>query len=153
VPTYFERISIETTSCAFAVLDRVGVAVRSPTGESEIVQILHALDALHRIGVIHGDPRLPNLVWVDGRLLWIDLSHAAYNSTPELRRRDWYWLTKSITEFHLKNVPESTLHSLIDRVFRSDDGSSDDTGGGVSSNATNLSLLAAEILALPYAPT
>ena len=118
--------------------------MQSPVEVPDICKILHALHSLHKIGVAHGDPRLPNLVWIDGRLLWIDLACAKFESTPGLRLQDWRLLISSILEF--KSIPQDTIVSLIDRVLRGD-GSSNSVDD-VSSNEKNLDVLAAEIHAL-----
>lgn len=105
---------IDETQCAIAVLDRIGVNVKAPKSMVHILMILNALDALHRIGVIHGDARLPNLIVVDLRLVWIDLASAGMPATPAARRLDWIKLVRSI----LKSMCQCPLPppSFIDQL-------------------------------------
>ena len=107
---------IDQTPCAIAVLDRIGVNVRTPKTVIQILTILGALDALHRIGVIHGDPRLPNLLVVDGSLTWIDLRRANARASPVLRRLDWIELIRSIVKSMIRRTLPSGIDSLCNLV-------------------------------------
>ena len=50
-------------------------AVLSKQGGPSVDEVVRALQRLHvhAGGIVHGDPRLANLIWVDQGLMWIDL--------------------------------------------------------------------------------
>jgi tRNA A-37 threonylcarbamoyl transferase component Bud32 len=48
----------------------------SLTSQGRCEEAFEALSALHRVGIIHGDPRIPNLLLVDKKPAWIDLHSA-----------------------------------------------------------------------------
>jgi hypothetical protein len=54
------------------LLESVGQPVRLRS-LNDCTTLCASLAALHRAGVIHGDPRLPNVLVVGGELRWIDL--------------------------------------------------------------------------------
>jgi hypothetical protein len=114
--TRYENIWSNETICSFAVLARVGSAVPLPTHAPHLVPIFRALDTLHRIGVVHGDARLPNLILVDQRLMWIDLVLASLPATLGPRRHDWNTLIDSIAHRLSKQATSEAVNSLVDLV-------------------------------------
>ena len=56
------------------LLCRCGVPFDATASEAACSAAFVALAALHARAVIHGDARLPNLLLVDGRAAWVDLS-------------------------------------------------------------------------------
>ena len=53
-------------------MNEVGEKVSLPVSKHIIAQILETLTALHRSSIIHGDPRLANVVFVNNQYKWID---------------------------------------------------------------------------------
>ena len=56
------------------LLDRCGVPFDATASLAACSAAFVALSALHARAVVHGDARLPNLLLVDGRAAWVDLS-------------------------------------------------------------------------------
>ncbi|KAG9407535.1 hypothetical protein AC1031_002250 [Aphanomyces cochlioides] len=62
---------------------------------SHVANLFDLLWQLHRIDLVHGDPRVPNVIVHDGKLLWIDLAQVM-RAIPALRKLDAEILAKSI---------------------------------------------------------
>jgi tRNA A-37 threonylcarbamoyl transferase component Bud32 len=85
---------------------------RESLTEPTVMDIVRNLFILHRSGIQHGDPRLPNLIQVDGRILWIDLMYSMFD--PELRwEKDATILSRSILGLSEKNSLSREISSLI----------------------------------------
>jgi tRNA A-37 threonylcarbamoyl transferase component Bud32 len=82
VATVLEEYTLLDKGNGAAMLIReVGEPIsRERLTESTIADIFQNLFILHRSGIQHGDPRLPNLIEVDGKLLWIDLMYSVFES-------------------------------------------------------------------------
>lgn len=114
VATVLEDYKILDNGNGAAVLIReIGEPIsRESLTESTVVEIVHILFILHSSGIQHGDPRLPNLIQVDGRILWIDLMYSLFD--PELRwETDAMILSRSILGLPDKRNLPSEISSLI----------------------------------------
>ncbi len=83
---------------------------------SQLLLILQALWRLHRLGVVHGDARLPNIVYCGGRgWMWIDL-RVPFRATRDLLVGDWTTLLDSITRamfgMDFRSVSEADVQAL-----------------------------------------
>ena len=78
-----------------------------------------ALAALHACNVLHGDPRVPNLLIVQGKLLWIDLRGSAVGTTGSglcvhSARVDAGFLAKSILALSPSVDVPATVATALD---------------------------------------
>ncbi|KAL3665274.1 hypothetical protein V7S43_009902 [Phytophthora oleae] len=72
---------------AALLLCPVGDPLPRPTTLEEVQQLFKLLWQLHTKGWVHGDPRVPNVIVSEGKLLWIDLMEPKEAST-ELKETD-----------------------------------------------------------------
>jgi hypothetical protein len=82
------------------LLESVGQPVRLRSLR-DCVALFASLAALHRVAIIHGDPRLPNVLDVGGALRWIDLREgwlAVHASVEQRARLDAGILAHSILQ-------------------------------------------------------
>ena len=84
---------------------------RESLTEPIVMDIVHNLFVLHSFGIQHGDPRLPNLIQVDGKILWIDLMYSMFNH--EFLEKDAIILSRSILGLSEKNSLSGEISSLI----------------------------------------
>ncbi len=106
---------------AWAVLGEVGQRVSELTHlHGQIQAIVQALYALHRLGVVHGDARLPNIVHCGGSgWKWIDLRY--FRATVGTFVNDWLSLSRSISSrfgVDLSCITESSLIAMCSAGFR-----------------------------------
>ena len=82
---------------------------------AQFMSIIGALRRLHRLGVVHGDARLPNIVYCGAQgWLWIDMNVPFVISSSGFFL-DWWCLLKDIgriTPFELLSIAESDLLRL-----------------------------------------
>ena len=95
------------------LLARVGVRF-AVTTKQRCCAAFDALAALHKLGIIHGDPRLPNLLLVDGSACWVDLFSSASRVAPDSLRYDAAVLVRSV----LSLASEDALPTGVERVLR-----------------------------------
>jgi tRNA A-37 threonylcarbamoyl transferase component Bud32 len=85
---------------------------RESLTESTVLNIVRNLFILHCSGIQHGDPRLPNLIQVDGQILWIDLMYSMFDR--ELRwENDATILSRSILGLSENKCLSREISSLI----------------------------------------
>jgi tRNA A-37 threonylcarbamoyl transferase component Bud32 len=104
--------SIEATGCAALLLSPVGAPLPYPKKEEEVQRLFQHLWMLHDRNVIHGDPRVPNVILHEGKLLWIDLV-GVRKTCASMVRDDVTLLTKSILRIRGQDKLEITLQDLI----------------------------------------
>jgi len=85
---------------------------RQSLTESTVVTIFRNLFTLHCSGLQHGDARLPNLIQVDGKILWIDMMYSISN-TDLIWKHDAITLSKSILGLSENADLPSDISSLI----------------------------------------
>jgi len=79
---------------AAALLSEVG----SEVPKAAWAQLFQTLGALHEGGIVHGDPRLSNAIFVHGAVKWIDFRSsvvAMSTVSTQMKRRDLSILVKS----------------------------------------------------------
>ncbi|RLO05399.1 hypothetical protein DYB28_000215 [Aphanomyces astaci] len=95
----------------------VGAPLPRPTTLQEVVNLFDLLSQLHEKNVIHGDPRVPNVIVVKDndkdKLLWIDLVEAL-EVAPAFCTTDAAILTRSILRLPHRSLLEEPLESLTD---------------------------------------
>jgi tRNA A-37 threonylcarbamoyl transferase component Bud32 len=83
-----------------------------------VINLFKLLWQLHVKGLVHGDPRVPNVI-LDGETpLWIDLVEVR-NATPALRALDAEILTRSILHVSQKKPLNEELKQLIQEYGQS----------------------------------
>ncbi|RHY43994.1 hypothetical protein DYB34_011656 [Aphanomyces astaci] len=94
----------------------VGAPLPRPTTLQEVFNLFDLLRQLHEKNIIHGDPRVPNVIVVKDndkdKLLWIDLVEAVL-VTPGFRTTDAAILTRSILRLLHTSLLGEPLESLI----------------------------------------
>ena len=96
------------------LLSRVGTEFKV-SNQAQCCAAFEALAALHVRGIIHGDPRLPNLLLVGARACWVDLfSSASRVPVPDMQRGDAAILVRSVLLLGLKDA----LPAGVDTVLR-----------------------------------
>jgi tRNA A-37 threonylcarbamoyl transferase component Bud32 len=123
---------IEMTKGAALLTSPVGSPVPYPKSKSGIRNLFEHLRKLHMKGLIHGDPRVSNVIKVDKTLLWIDLLGGLVKPTPTLRKLDACHLSRSILQIphnieldenlqellteYGKNAWRKNLNAIVDKV-------------------------------------
>jgi hypothetical protein len=114
---------VEVTDGAGLLLSRVGRAV--PSTKMYVDKVVSALVDLHRLKIVHGDPRLPNIVAVGQGLQWIDFREARFdNSIGSAFVNDMRILAASFVQLNAKNVI-GDLNSAVLAYVPSNSGSVD----------------------------
>lgn len=91
----------------------VGKLLPPVPSEEERLRIVESLLELHRLGIVHGDPRRANIILVDDKLRWIDLMKSRPNSIEVLFKKDMEHLLKSL--FHPGGeLPNATNNLLME---------------------------------------
>jgi tRNA A-37 threonylcarbamoyl transferase component Bud32 len=113
--------AITEESCGF-LLNEVGTTcsrelifkTKKPT-LNEVLMSLHALHTHRPNPIFHGDARLPNLIVVDDRLVWIDLMRCSNREKDSDYRfsADMHTLVQSLFP-SMKTRDDQTLRQLID---------------------------------------
>jgi tRNA A-37 threonylcarbamoyl transferase component Bud32 len=119
---------IETPECMSLLLSPVGKPLPHPRTCQEVQILFELLWQLHEKGLVHGDPRVPNVIVYEGKLLWIDLVEVI-EASPALKEVDAEILTRSIFRISQKFVPDVRLKVLIKKY-------------GENSSKENIDLLA-----------
>jgi len=92
--------------CAY-VMEGVGFAV----DKTKSMEVIEMLCELHGIGIIHGDPRLKNIIFLDQKLHWIDF-RGNLDFTKELIVEDVRKLLKSIFWERASSVVDKTFEKF-----------------------------------------
>lgn len=123
---------IEVPNGAALLLSPVGSPLPRPTTFSEVSILFNLLWQLHEMDLVHGDPRVPNVIFYRGKPLWIDLV-AARQASPLMRALDASILTRSILHVSRESLDEEfeqlceeygqsstleNLSNLISQVWR-----------------------------------
>ena len=104
---------------SFALLAVVGQDTRKFANlPAQFMPIIGALRRLHRLGVVHGDARLPNIVYCGARgWMWIDMNVPFHLSSSGFLS-DWWCLLKDICciapSFNVSSIVESDLSQLYE---------------------------------------
>jgi len=105
---------IDLPDGAALLLSPVGEPLTHPTTREEVANLFELLWQLHAHDLMHGDPRVPNVIRnVEEKLLWIDLVELR-RSSRILRCVDAEILTRSILLFRSDAVLETELNESID---------------------------------------
>uniref|UniRef100_A0A0K6S6F5 Protein kinase domain-containing protein n=1 Tax=Chromera velia CCMP2878 TaxID=1169474 RepID=A0A0K6S6F5_9ALVE len=105
------------TDGAELLLDEVGQSVLAENRQHLTPSCLDALCTLHKAGVVHGDPRLHNIVKVEGGLKWIDPreSQEGVDDPAKLFEHDMKVLCSSLlglTALRLDALPHTVSESI-----------------------------------------
>jgi tRNA A-37 threonylcarbamoyl transferase component Bud32 len=103
---------IEIPNGAALLLSPVGRSLSRPTTVDEVANVFRLLQRLHENDLVHGDPRVPNIIVYEEELLWIDLVEVR-KSSPALRIRDTEILTRSILQIPPNISLDRELYELI----------------------------------------
>ena len=143
----------DSESNAWALLSIVGQGFREFADlRAQLMPIFRALVRLHTLGVVHGDARLPNIVYCAAQgWMWIDMDVPFVVSSTRFFA-DWYCLLNDIQRVKIPSVPlidfssiaESALSALY--VF-------DDLGTFVTINEAACDSFLARLTALLEAAT
>jgi tRNA A-37 threonylcarbamoyl transferase component Bud32 len=104
---------MDTPECAAFLLKPVGKPLSYPKTQEEVHTLFELLWQLHNKGVIHGDPRVPNVIVHEKKLLWIDLVDVFKSTTSSLRQLDAKILALSVLRVSLNFELDSTVLNLI----------------------------------------
>jgi tRNA A-37 threonylcarbamoyl transferase component Bud32 len=105
---------METTASAAFLVKPVGKPLPYPKTEKEVYALYDLLWQLHNKGIIHGDPRVPNVIVHEQTLLWIDLVDVFQPTTSILRQLDAETLTLSVLRVSQGFELDSAIVELID---------------------------------------
>ncbi|KAE9106895.1 hypothetical protein PF010_g12462 [Phytophthora fragariae] len=106
------RKLFETPEGAALLLSPVGKPLPQPMERQQVLDLFELLWQLHAKGLVHGDPRVSNVILVGEKPLWIDLVEALEVS-PHLREIDVEILTRSIL-----NIPRTDfLHPVLKELI------------------------------------
>ncbi|KAE9014721.1 hypothetical protein PF005_g7035 [Phytophthora fragariae] len=109
---------LQTPESAALLLSPVGKPLPQPTTMQEVRSIFGLLWQLHANGLVHGDPRPPNVILYEERPLWIDLVEVQ-EASPHLREIDVEILTRSILSISRTVLLDPALKQLIDNYAKS----------------------------------
>lgn len=104
---------VDVPGGAALLLTPVGIPVSQPKTKIEVKEIFKLLWELHVKGLIHGDPRIPNVISYGEKLLWIDLTNT-FRATPNLRFMDVVTLTTSLLRLSHERFLNNELLELIE---------------------------------------
>jgi tRNA A-37 threonylcarbamoyl transferase component Bud32 len=104
--------TIELPNGAALLLSPVGKPLPRPTTMCEVANLFGLLWQLHVKDLVHGDPRVPNVILNGEEPLWIDLVEVR-KATCALRSLDAEILTRSILNVPRKVSLDGSLKELI----------------------------------------
>lgn len=110
---------VEFFESAALLLSPVGKPLPRPTTRLEVRSLFEMLRQLHKNGLVHGDPRVPNVILVEEKPLWIDLMEVM-EASPFLKQIDAEILTRSILRVSPPILLDSALQELISSYGKSD---------------------------------
>ena len=108
----------ETKSYVSYIMPQIGNKLELPIKLEELKYLFESLKALHINGIVHGDPRLPNIVEVEGNLKWIDFSRSMYYDKDE-RSGNFFNDIKRDLEIFLKSVLNMPQNSNLGEDWKS----------------------------------
>ncbi|KUF89292.1 hypothetical protein AM588_10008262 [Phytophthora nicotianae] len=103
-----------TPEGAALLLSPVGEPLPRPRTQQEVRSLFELLWQLHANNLVHGDPRVPNVILHGGKRLWIDLVEVMEASST-LKRVDAEILTRSTLNVSRTIVLDPALVQLIDK--------------------------------------
>ncbi|KAK1938139.1 hypothetical protein P3T76_009289 [Phytophthora citrophthora] len=109
---------IETPDSAALLLFPVGESLPQPTTQEEVRNFFGLLWQLHENDLVHGDPRVPNMILTEKKSLWIDLVEVM-GANPTLKQFDAEILTRSILSVPRPALLDPVLKQLIDNYGKS----------------------------------
>ena len=104
---------IEIPNGAALLLSPVGKPLPQLTTEREVASVFGLLWQLHVKDLVHGDPRMPNVILNGEEPLWIDLVEVR-KASPALRIWDAEILTRSVLGFPQNASLDDKLKGLIE---------------------------------------
>ena len=114
---------LDATSAAIPVpaigylMNSVGTAAPSKTSLDRY-NIFMSLVCLHRLGIVHGDARLANIILVNGSLRWIDFMNSHLTSSRVELKNDAVCLVKSMYNvIFLNQVAITMLDDYADNAI------------------------------------
>jgi hypothetical protein len=111
--------------------------------QRDCVRAFEALADLHAAGVVHGDPRVPNLVCVGRELKWIDLSASALAFTAASLCADAAMLARSVLALPRECVFPDAVAEAVGKYAAADKGTVAALAAAVWAEAECLKLAAA----------
>jgi tRNA A-37 threonylcarbamoyl transferase component Bud32 len=99
---------------AALLLSPVGTHLSQPETQEDVRKLFELLWKLHENGLIHGDPRVPNVIVYQEKILWIDLIHMREDSEVYFRQCDAEILSRSILRIPHTFSLDSELLKLIE---------------------------------------
>ncbi|RQM09283.1 hypothetical protein DD237_003546 [Peronospora effusa] len=106
------REYIETIEGWALLMYPVGKPLPRPETREEVRSLFQLLWQLHAKNLVHGDPRVPNVILTEEKALWIDLAELC-EACPNLKRRDAEMLTRSIRRLPFRySLSLALVHSL-----------------------------------------
>jgi len=109
----------EIPNCAAALLlSPVGEPLPRPTTREDVLNLFGLLWELHANGLVHGDPRVPNVIFDGQKFLWIDLVDVM-EASPTLKQLDAEILTRSILSVSRTVLLDPALKQLVDNYGKS----------------------------------
>ncbi|ETI53980.1 hypothetical protein F443_03161 [Phytophthora nicotianae P1569] len=105
---------IETPESAALLLSPVGEPLPRPRTQQEVRSLFELLWQLHANNLVHGDPRVPNVILHGEKRLWIDLVEVMEASST-LKRFDAEILTRSTLNVSRTIVLDPALVKMIDK--------------------------------------
>ncbi|KAE8982113.1 hypothetical protein PR002_g23622 [Phytophthora rubi] len=103
---------------AALLMSPVGHPLPRPASRQEVQDLFRLLWQLHAKGLVHGDPRVPNVIVSEGKPLWIDLVEVMKASTA-LKQVDADILTRAILSLPHTGSLDPTLEKWIDNYGQS----------------------------------
>ncbi|KAE8884039.1 hypothetical protein PF003_g31832 [Phytophthora fragariae] len=103
---------------AALLLSPVGHPLPRPTTQEEVQDLFRLLWQLHAKGLVHGDPRVPNVIVSEGKPLWIDLVEVVKVCTV-FKQVDAEILTRDILRLPYTGSLDPTLDKLINNYGHS----------------------------------
>ncbi|KAF0688989.1 hypothetical protein As57867_019439, partial [Aphanomyces stellatus] len=109
----------------------VGKPLPRPTTRPDVANLFQLLWQLHVKDLVHGDPRVPNVILNGEQPLWIDLVEVG-QARPNLRKLDAEILTRSTLHIPRNIQLGEELEKMIDNY-------------GKHSTSENINLLATQV--------
>ncbi|RMX68203.1 hypothetical protein DD238_007068 [Peronospora effusa] len=95
----------------------VGKPLPRPTTREKVRSLFYMLWQLHANNLAHGDPRVPNVILIEEKTLWIDLVEAEI-ATPFSKRLDAEILTRSILRLPYENSLSLALVQSLNSYYQ-----------------------------------
>jgi hypothetical protein len=112
ITNIFENnLSLGTVPAAAYLMESVGKSAPCKSKDDRFA-IFWTLCVLHRDGIVHGDPRVQNIIQSNGRLLWIDFMACHLADSSVAYKQDAIKLLRSM--YHLReDILSSSVENLV----------------------------------------